>query len=599
LPAVCALSSIGGIPAGREPFGRNTSPAVVSVGCILAHTGFVKVVMLIAVLASMAAAQGLSPDEVRVSSKPYVVRPAFHVETKLVEVGVVVRDSQGRAVSGLTRENFKIHDNGKEREIADFTVDSTVGAAQASPADSSKAVSAVKPRFIALFFDDVNTKDEQHSNDLKQTTDAAQKFVNEALRPGVQIGVFTASGAQTLDFTNDATKIGEAIGSIRAHPQLSEQACVTPYLAYQIEVAHSDAAIGEALYQSRGSACQPKIRNGDDARAEAHQVWLRAKEVSTATLDAIGRVADRLAPMPGARVLLLASSGFLAETLDQERDRVVARALNAGVVINSLDSKGVYGEPTTFGAHPTDGGDVALTGNPRGVKAGLNTMTFNAVNRGLRVETLNDGIAALAEETGGTFFHNSNDLHAGFIELGNPPEVTYRLTFHPENADGSFHKLKITLTGAHGDSVQARKGYFAAGEKNESRADNEVLAQDEIADFPVDISGETAKAANGETVLSVLSKIDISKLSFAKQGGRRKQNVRFVSALLDAQGAVVAAKEATMELSLKDATYERLLKTGLNAKLSLQARSGSYRLREVVEDSEHHVNCTTHPVELP
>jgi hypothetical protein len=108
------------------------------------------------------------PGEIRVSSRAYVARPAaLRVETNLVEVGVVMRNGAGHAIAGLTKENFLIHDNGRERAIADFAVEQAEG--------DAKSKEAVRPRFIALYFDDINSKDEQHANDLKQTREAVEK----------------------------------------------------------------------------------------------------------------------------------------------------------------------------------------------------------------------------------------------------------------------------------------------------------------------------------------------------------------------------------------------------------------------------------------
>ena len=50
----------------------------------------------------------------------------FRVNTRLVEVDVVVR-SKDRAVTGLTKNDFRILDNGKPQSIATFSI--RVGAA--------------------------------------------------------------------------------------------------------------------------------------------------------------------------------------------------------------------------------------------------------------------------------------------------------------------------------------------------------------------------------------------------------------------------------------------------------------------------------------
>jgi hypothetical protein len=62
---------------------------------------------------------------------------------------------------------------------------------------------------------------------------------------------------------------------------------------------------------------------------------------------------------------------------------------------------------------------------------------------------------------------------------------------------------------------------------------------------------------------------------------------------------MVTAKEGFMDLALKPETYDRLVKTGLNAKLSFQIAPGLYGLREVVQDSvDGKLSSATHSVDL-
>ena len=58
--------------------------------------------------------QRVPPDEMHVRNWAYVPPAPYtlRTETRLVEVGVVVRDSRGGAVGGLTRDDFEIEDGG-------------------------------------------------------------------------------------------------------------------------------------------------------------------------------------------------------------------------------------------------------------------------------------------------------------------------------------------------------------------------------------------------------------------------------------------------------------------------------------------------------
>lgn len=219
---------------------------------------------------------------------------------------------------------------------------------------------------------------------------------------------------------------------------------------------------------------------------------------------------------------MLASSGFLTATLEQRRDEIIDRALHAAVVINALDSKGLFEslDPRTKDV------SLAAMGSQSAVIAGLAHNRFENMEMGLGVEAMNEPLAALAEGTGGTFFHENNNLLAGFHELAAPPTVTYSLgvRLHNVAADGSYHKLKVTLANVRSASVQARAGYFAptekapsAMEKSQSKFDREVMAQDRIDDFPVELSAENKKLPSGEMTVSVVAKLDISKLNFIQQ----------------------------------------------------------------------------------
>ena len=71
-------------------------------------------------------------------------------------------------------------------------------------------------------------------------------------------------------------------------------------------------------------------------------------------------------------------------------------------------------------------------------------------------------MAELADGTGGTYFHNSNDLEGGFQRVTAAPECMYLLEISLQDvkADGRYHELKVKVDDKD-LKVQARRGYFA------------------------------------------------------------------------------------------------------------------------------------------
>ncbi len=556
----------------------------------------------------LSAQQAAAPDEIRVSSRPYVVASPYsiRVETKLVELNVAVRDGNGRAVRGLKRESFQLFDEGKEREIAAFSEEVIAGSATVAgsePAGAPAAAPAAAPpkaaepavqmRFVALVIDDVNAKDYAAAGDLKRTQTAAAKFLVEALRPGTKIGIFTISGKTTQDFTDDRAKLTAAIAALKPHQRLSEiglQHCprVTPYRAYQIAHLNDRETVRMIVQETApaplGYNC---VADPQQVIIQAEDTWRRMREIALDTLASIDGVVDHVGKMAGARVLVMASSGFFGETLEQQQQAIIDHAIRSGVVINALDSKGIYSEAPP-GQRPTD----PDPGYGQPISRQWEIMETKSVSD--RVNAVNTGMADLAHGTGGEFIHNSNDLHSGFLRVGAPPEVTYRMSFNPNGvaADGSYHKLTVKLAHAGNYQVSARPGYFAptgnaAAGDPKTKLDREVAGSSTLADVPADLSIQVAPPSGDQRSVSIAIRIDVAKLQFAEQDGRRKQLIAFVSALLDERGNVVAAKEGFMDLALKPETYQRLTETGLNAVLSFRVPAGLYKLREVVQEELH------------
>jgi VWFA-related protein len=548
------------------------------------------------------------PDEVRVSSHDYVQQSPYtlRVDTKLVEVEATVRDAHGRAVAGLTQNDFRILDDGKARSIDHFVVETTSRqptvehkpenapeAAKSSP----PAAPARPPRFLALFFDDVNSADAALVGGLRQTQAAARKFVKDALKGDVRIGVYTASDTQTMEFTTDEGKLIEAIDALRAHVKMKENGLtpcprITPYYAYRISEDHDETAIRAVAFDASQKHCgMPR----QAIVVQADETWRQVQEISTDTLNSIGRLVLHLGTKPGRREILLASSGFLGASLQPLKDKIIDRALRSGVVINALDAKGIYMEaPPGMRPH-----DVGLT--ETGSQAAANQwIKFELAEMPLRLQALNEPMWTLASGTGGVFYHNNNDLGAGFRELGGEPEVTYRLGFRPEGVvpDGGFHKLKLSLLHSKNYEVQARPGYFAPDEKApanwQARIDAEILTEDKVDQFPVGIAIQ--RDAGG---LAVVVGFDITKLKFLKKGDRLVQRIVFTTALIDAQGKVAAAKESQMDLALTEDTYKRLAPVGVSAKIVLEVPAGVYRLRQVSEEGvEAKISCASYPVQI-
>ncbi len=540
--------------------------------------------------------QNIPADELRISSQPY--RPpaprTLSVQANLVEVRVVVRDTAGAAVGGLQQSDFQVFDNGKPQIISNFSVETSRAVAAATGTSAAAPAKPAPPaRYIALFFDDLSMP----LGDLVPARKATEDFVRRNLEPGDRVGVFTSSAAVTLEFTDDSRKVLDTLAQLRQRLRRASLgvSCprMTPYQAHLIEDLHDIEAIDLGVEQGIAARCFSRdpmslpqlpavVRN------QAAQMMGLVDQFSRDTLGVVRDVIRYLVKMPGRRMLVLTSSGFLTLTMPLQRvqDNLVEMAVGNGVVINSLDARGLVAESSSF--DPEGGPPVPLPGRP----------DLQSLADRLAAEQrtqMNEALAYLAYGTGGRFFHNNNDLSRGVRELAAVPEYTYVLGFVPSDLkfDRSYHNLKVTLSDTPKLTLDARRGYFAPDKPKPvvvptpDKFDAAVNASDAIAEFPASITTRSEKSATGDSILRVRLHVETRDLPFLRRDNRSRENLRFVLAVFDLQGKFLTGIEGEMTLALKDDTLARLTERGLEQGLSMRVPSGNYRVRLVMQERMH------------
>jgi hypothetical protein len=293
----------------------------------------------------------------------------------------------------------------------------------------------------------------------------------------------------------------------------------------------------------------------------------------------LGDVIRYMGKMPGKRILVMASSGFFSESslVQQNVDKMIDGAIHAGIVVNTLDAKGLYT------ANDVAGGSTLVAGGSLGALQD----SFILDDKDLA----GDSMAALAYGTGGTFFHNSNDLVRGLREMAERPPASYMLGFSPEEVkdNGAYHSLKVKVPGQHGISIAARPGYFAPTKQAAAPVtkledlNKEVMAADTISQIAANVTTLT-EPAKGGAALKVAVHVPGNGLSFKTEDKRHTERLIFITALFDTEGHYLAGTEAMMNMNLKDETFTRIKSDGVDAKATLQVPTGRYRLREVVQE---------------
>jgi hypothetical protein len=277
---------------------------------------------------------------------------------------------------------------------------------------------------------------------------------------------------------------------------------------------------------------------------------------------------------------------------------IVDHAVHSQVIISALDARGLY---TTLAS-----GD-ASTG-AKNTKAPFSNSNDGKLLLQIAAASADaDLLAALADGTGGTFFHNNNDFEEGFQRVADAPEHSYVLGFSPQNLklDGTFHGLTVKLNNPQKLSVQARRGYYApkniedkAGQAKQEIQDA-MFSQDELHDLPLDLRTQFFKASDADAKLTVLAHMDARRLHFRKGEGRNGDELTFVSALFNQNGNFLQGTQKIVTLRLKDETLAHILNSGITMKTNFDVKPGNYLVRVVVRDAEGQLSAKNGAVDIP
>ncbi|HEX2268813.1 MAG TPA: VWA domain-containing protein, partial [Pyrinomonadaceae bacterium] len=168
------------------------------------------------------------------------------------------------------------------------------------------------------------------------------------------------------------------------------------------------------------------------------------------TLSGLERLVRTAKNLPGRKVVFFLSGGFLIENrrgdaVSRIRD-VTSAAAKSGVVIYSLDARGLVS------GVPDASADVPFDPTGRLIHS----------SRG-ELSATQDGMHALAADTGGKALFNTNDLSKGFAPALNETAAYYLLAWKPDaeaQKQKRFRNLEVRLVNRADLSVRVRKGYL-------------------------------------------------------------------------------------------------------------------------------------------
>jgi VWFA-related protein len=365
---------------------------------------------------------------------------------EVVQVPVfVTRD--GASVSGLTRDNFELYVNGKARPFEYFDVYDFGAAPPAAQAQTQAQGEIAAPRDVrqrrlyVLLFDLVYSTPKA----IARARVAADSYMNNAgPADAFAVGKYTVNHGIELfvPFTRDRQAVRNAI------QRMSEGGKDDPLHLALAPVERAEIAESDKFAES--GQVQQMIADSAAAQILIDPARRRIRD----QLEALGDLADRLAPLEGNRHVVLLTSGFNSTS------------------VHGIGPANTIVSPVNFGANgqlnkPVRQGTAIMPSDPattgamremygRFTRAGvfLDCIDVEGARLGFSGTHDSEGLSMLARDTGGQVVLNHNDLRQAMQTLTDMQRVVYVLGFHTEDTGKRDNKIEVKLRGVEGRGIR-------------------------------------------------------------------------------------------------------------------------------------------------
>jgi VWFA-related protein len=383
------------------------------------------------------------------------------VYTELVQTDVMVFDKQGKFINDLKKEDFELKIDGRVRPIQSFdqiaagSDEETQLAAARSATTTKRPVPLDRGRVVFFYVDDFHID----LQGLQAARKTIRTFIDKEMGQNDQAAVTSATGQiqflQQLTDNRDVLNAAlERLGYRSYSVRDSERPTMTEYQAILVDREDPIAWDYFIVETMRAMGLPDNATNRQLAagivRGRAHNLLEQAAAFSNNTLTGLERLVRGARDVPGRKVVFFLSNGFMIENNRSNirarlRD-VVNSAARSGVVIYSLDTRGLIATLSDV----SSGDTIDRTG--RMENAGHGELTASQ-----------DGLNALAVDTGGRALFNTNDLSKGLKPALKETSVYYLLAWRPENLEGKagrFRKIEVTVIGKPNLVVRVRRGFY-------------------------------------------------------------------------------------------------------------------------------------------
>lgn len=504
------------------------------------------------------------------------------VEVTLVEVPVTVVDRSGNAVSGLTKEDFEVTDDGKKVTLVGFEA---IDMSKVSVDNATPLPPAAYRNFL-LLFDLTNST----PGTIARAQKAARDFVGKQLGRRDLAAVATVSNEHGLQivtsFTSDRETLEHAVTTLGVpkYFKVADPLRIAPPQTSQQPAADRPAESGADI------AIQDLIEKNEQAQRVNEQEMRGRLRKQFGQLSGVARMLDSLR---GQKQVILLSEGFDPK-LVQGRQDLSAQATqkqNDDVItgqIWNVNSDDRFGSSTSNSeinqmAEIFRRSDVTLHAiDIKGLRTDVDA------SEGLK-KSSNEALYMITRPTGGAVFKNATQLSENFAELLKQQETVYVLAFETKTEKpGKFHAIKVRVPKVRGARINHRTGYYESSPKSSPLEQTLTLADimmtdADVRDVPLTVHAMPLPSKSGGARLPVVVELPGPGLLEKVTGNSVTANI-FVYAF-DEQYQIKDFLQQRIGLDLAK-SGDQLRNSGMRYVGMLELPPGKYAVKSLVRVEE-------------
>jgi len=518
----------------------------------------------------------------------------FEAEAQLVVLNVSAKDKSGNPVEGLKVNDFTVTEDGKPQQVKVFEFqkleeDVLPAPAAAAPAAAPTPEVAPPPPTVAPAVQTTITPARPGEIKYKDKRLLVLYFDFQGMPPDDQVRVQqnALKFLKTQMTGSDLVALMSYAGELKVLQDFTEDRDAAIKIINHL-------VIGEASEMANVVADDSSEDTGAAYVADDTEFNIFNTDRQLASLEAAVKM---LATLPEKKALVYFGSGVSRNGIDNDAQlrATINAALRSNVSFYPVDATGlVAGSPVGNANVGAAGGNGAgVGGGSRG--SGGNFSGSAVAARASDAQGLQDTLYALANDTGGKLFVDSNDLAVGIVQAQKDISSYYILGYYTTNAalDGKFRRINVKVNNTQISKLDYRTGYFASKEfKKFDSSDRErqlqeaLMLGDPMTDLSIALETDYFRQASDRYYVPISVKLPGSDLELAKHGNAESTRLDFIGEVRDPKNQVVGSVRDFITVKLKEETASQLAKRTIAYDTGFVLPPGSYSVKFLARENE-------------